>query len=94
MEKGKRTYWQIIRGICILAVVLIHSFIGFEYIDGRDISYIIIRQFINFAVPTFVFMAGYFVNPDKIMTDDFQYKKWLINRGETVNPICNMVDIL
>lgn len=81
MEKEIRAYWQAIRGICILAVVLIHSLVGFQYADGRDTALIIIRQLINFAVPLFIFMAGYFVDPEKMTGDDFQYKKWLIHRG-------------
>ena len=35
MER-KREYWQGIRGICILAVVLIHSLGGFDYSVGYD----------------------------------------------------------
>lgn len=80
MEGNQKKYWQSIRGLCILAVVLIHSFIGFNYVNG-DIPFIFVRQIINFAVATFVFMAGYFVNPEKIMAKDFQYKNWLIYRG-------------
>lgn len=37
MER-KREYWQSIRGICILAVVLIHSLGGFDYTAGYDIG--------------------------------------------------------
>lgn len=94
MEENQKEYWQSIRGLCILAVVLIHSFIGFNYVNG-DIPFIFVRQIINFAVATFVFMAGYFVNPEKIMAKDFQYKNWLIYRGgATVNPLYNLVNIL
>lgn len=30
--KEKKEYWQSIRGICILAVILIHSLGGFNYL--------------------------------------------------------------
>lgn len=80
MER-KREYWQSVRGVCILAVVLIHSLGGFDYTVGYDTEFIILRQVINFAVATFVFMAGYFVPAEKICNKDFSYKEWILNRG-------------
>lgn len=80
MER-KREYWQSIRGICILAVVLIHSLGGFDYSVGYNTEFIILRQIINFAVATFVFMSGYFVPVEKICNKDFSYKEWILNRG-------------
>ena len=94
MER-KREYWQSIRGICILAVVLIHSLGGFDYTAGDDTEFIILRQIINFAVATFVFMSGYFVPVEKIYNKDFSYKEWILNRGgATVRTLCNMVTAL
>ena len=61
MSNEKNIYWQSVRGICILAVVLIHSLQCYDFNNGI----VIIRQIINFAVAIFVFMAGYFVNIDK-----------------------------
>lgn len=79
--KEKREYWQSIRGICILAVVLIHSLGGFDYSTGYNTAFVILRQIINFAVATFVFMAGYFVNVDALSDKEFSYKHWIIYRG-------------
>ena len=79
--KEKREYWQIIRGICILAVVLIHSLGGFDYSTDYNVEFVILRQIINFAVATFVFMAGYFVNVDALSDKEFSYKHWIIYRG-------------
>lgn len=91
MER-KREYWQSVRGICILAVVLIHSLGGFDYSVGYDAEFIILRQVINFAVATFVFMSGYFVPVEKICNKDFSYKDWILNRGgATGRTLCNMV---
>ncbi len=59
--KEKKENWQSIRGICILAVVLIHSLGGFNYSTRYGTEFVVLRQIINFAVATFVFMAGYFV---------------------------------
>lgn len=80
---GKRIYWQSIRGICILAVVLIHALGGYDYSDGvADTGFLIFRQLINFAVATFIFMSGYFVNIRKIESGEYNYKSWLIIRGD------------
>lgn len=79
--KEKREYWQSIRGICILAVVLIHSLGGFDYSTGYGVEFVILRQIINFAVATFVFIAGYFVNVDALFDKEFSYKHWIIYRG-------------
>lgn len=79
--KEKRKYWQSIRGICILAVVLIHSLGGFNYSTGYGTEFVVLRQIINYAVATFVFMAGYFVNVDALSDKEFSYKHWIIYRG-------------
>ena len=79
--KEKREYWQNIRGICILAVVLIHSLSGFDYSVANNAEFMLLRQIINFAVATFVFMAGYFVNVDFLSDKEFSYKNWILYRG-------------
>lgn len=90
--KEKREYWQSIRGICILAVVLIHSLSGFDYSSASNVKFVIFRQVINFAVATFVFMAGYFVNVDALSDKEFSYKHWIIYRGgATVYPFYDLV---
>lgn len=78
--KEKKEYWQSIRGICILSVVLIHSLGGFDYSAGYGTEFIILRQIINFAVAVFVFMAGYFVSVDKLK-DKKRLDNWLLARG-------------
>lgn len=55
MSNEKNIYWQSVRGICILAVVLIHSLQCYDFNNGI----VIIRQIINFAVAIFVFMAWF-----------------------------------
>ena len=71
MSNEKKIYWQSVRGICILAVVLIHSLQCYDFNNGI----VIIRQIINFAVAIFVFMAGYFVNIDKVSSKRFSANK-------------------
>lgn len=48
----KNQYIQFLRGIAILAVVLIHSNIP-------GLSRVLLRPFINFAVALFIFLSGY-----------------------------------
>lgn len=69
----KQQYWQIVRGICILAVVMIHCPQGTSGLDQT--VWLGIRQIINFPVALFIFVAGYFVNPSKVD------KNWLKIRG-------------
>lgn len=63
-----------------MAVVLIHSLGS----TGYNTAFVILRQIINFAVATFVFMACYFVNVDVLSDKEFSYKHWIIYRGTTV----------
>lgn len=62
MEKiaGNRDeYWQEVRGLCIIAVIMIHITIGNE--DDFTFDYwLSYRQIINFPVAVFIFLAGYF----------------------------------
>lgn len=81
----KSEYWQLVRGICILAVIMIHCPSGIEYsVIGRN-CWLILRQLINFPVAMFIFMAGYFLIIDKIRENICIY---LLNRGgATANPV-------
>lgn len=68
MENGqKNSEWQYLRGICIIAVVLIHCASHVE-IDGswERVFYLIYRNLTNFPVAVFLFISGYFVNPDRL----------------------------
>lgn len=59
----KKNYYQYIRGLCILSVLLIHTLFVTDnvYLDSFNI---ILRRVINFTVPIFIFLAGYFVKYD------------------------------
>ncbi|MGV8905545.1 MAG: acyltransferase [Acetobacterium sp.] len=77
-SKSKDDFWQIIRGLCIVLVVLIHckSGIGYEktVVDSWNFDYwIIMRQFINFPVAIFIFLAGYFVNIQRVQQSAGSY---------------------
>lgn len=60
----KSQYWQVVRGICIMAVIAIHCPTG---TNGMDFNvWLGIRQIINFPVALFIFMSGYFVDAAKV----------------------------
>ena len=74
----KDLYWQMIRGICILAVIMIHCPSGQGYSTLDYHTWIILRQVINFPVAIFVFLSGYFMTAEKTYGD---YKIFLLRRG-------------
>ena len=55
----KNEYWQVIRGISIIAVVMIHCPPALSPQLSRMI-WMTIRSVVNFPVPVFFFLAGYF----------------------------------
>jgi len=65
--KNREQFWQAMRGICIISVVLIHCRMGTDFKDAGPWSFnyhywLILRQFVDFPVAFFMFMAGYFIN--------------------------------
>lgn len=60
----KSKFWQSVRGGCILAVIMIHCPTG--QFGMYQAVWLAVRQTINFPVAVFVFMAGYFVKPEKV----------------------------
>ena len=77
----KDLYYQIIRAICIFAVILIHCKNGIEYRESEFnwnyYYWIGFRQIINFPVSVFMFLAGYFVNQEVVIISP---KNWVLNR--------------
>jgi len=63
--KEKDKYFQQIRGICIICVIIIHCL---TYNDNLMITNfnILTRIIINFAVAVFIFLSGYFTKSEKI----------------------------
>ena len=60
---NKNVFWQAIRGICMLAVVLIHceNGVGLPLTSFEGAWYLLMRNLINFPVAIFFFVSGYFV---------------------------------
>ena len=69
----KNNFWQSLRGVCIVLVILIHT-LYFTEISQYNYTNIFIRRVINFATALFIFMAGYFTNIRD--TKDFYKKKF------------------
>lgn len=63
--QGRDNYWQMIRGILIVTVVLIHCTSGrFFAEDSINFNeWIVLRNLIDFPVAIFIFLAGYFAKP-------------------------------
>ena len=64
---NKDDYFQAMRGICIICVILIHCKTGMEFKGNSSLVFnydywLIFRQLINFPVASFIFLSGYFVN--------------------------------
>ena len=76
---SKSKYFQSIRGVCILAVILIHSL---QFSDNIMANYLFIgiRSCINFCVAVFIFMAGYFTNINKFDNDKKGFYKTKFKR--------------
>lgn len=77
MEKRSQ-YWQMVRGLCILAVIMIHCPTGQNYSNYEYVGWVVLRQFINFPVAVFIFLAGYFTKPEKTQGN---YSNYLVKRG-------------
>lgn len=68
-------YYDILRGIAIIAVVLINT-LNVEINNMVSWTAVLIRQSINFAVPLFIALSGYFM-ADKVFNSEFTHKMFL-----------------
>ena len=60
----KNQYFQCIRGICIVSVIVIHLLSKQENVMINNFN-IVLRVIVNFCVGVFIFLSGYFVNIEK-----------------------------
>lgn len=77
---NKNQYYQMIRGVCIISVIIIHLLSRQEN-EAINSFNIILRTVVNFCVGVFVFLSGYFVNIEKIKKDK---RKWMLGRLKRV----------
>lgn len=66
----KDRYWQCIRGIAILIVILMHCQNGLDYVGLQQHLWFAERAIINFPVAVFLFMSGYFIKFDEVGTSE------------------------
>ncbi|MCJ7655830.1 MAG: acyltransferase, partial [Dehalococcoidia bacterium] len=79
MQKDRDLSFDAFRGLAIIAVVAIHSWI-YPTTGVWNLFFIVTyRQLLNFAVPAFIFISGYWISkkPIKSLED---YKTFLIRR--------------
>ena len=79
--KQKNDYWQVVRAICIIAVIAIHcpSALNRDNADYQFHLYMMMRSLVNFPVAVFLFLSGYFINQEKCLNDP---KTYILKRGE------------
>lgn len=74
--KEKDFFFQKIRGICIIAVVLIHAT---GNISNSETFILVLRQFINFPVAVFFFISGYFIKKELFIEKEYS-KNFIFKR--------------
>lgn len=81
LRHPRDNYWQVVRGVCIVAVIWIHTRDGINYQQSSTAwnfdYWITSRQIVNFPVAMFLFLAGYFVNPARLAPA----RPWLASRA-------------
>ncbi|EKC81453.1 membrane protein containing Acyltransferase 3 domain protein, partial [human gut metagenome] len=61
----RNLYFDTLRGIAILMVVAIHTFIACEFDNFQSICAISMREIFNVAVPLFLAISGFFIGLKK-----------------------------
>ena len=61
----RNLYFDTLRGIAILMVVAIHTFIACEFDNFQSICAISMREIFNLAVPLFLAISGFFIGRKK-----------------------------
>ncbi len=82
MQKDRDPSFDAFRGVAIIAVVAIHAGTGFSWptTGGWNLFFIVTyRQLLNFAVPAFIFISGYWMakKPIRSLKD---YRLFLMGR--------------
>jgi surface polysaccharide O-acyltransferase-like enzyme len=73
---NRNHYFDFLRGIAILMVVGIHTYIRSNFDSIEGISNIIIRESLNFAVPLFLAISGFFLGKKDLSTKDNVIMFW------------------
>lgn len=69
-------YFDTLRGIAILMVVAIHTFIACEFDNFLSICAISMREIFNVAVPLFLAISGFFIGRKNFDNNSQIFKFW------------------
>lgn len=76
MSKQHIAYFDFLRGVAIMMVVGIHTFPKCSWDDSSDWGLIVIRQFLNCAVPIFLALSAFFLAKKSFDSSDKLYSFW------------------
>jgi len=79
IDRDKKWFWNCVRGVCIICVILIHVTVPTNYEGIVRLEWYVLRKIIAFPVAMFFYMAGFFVHLEK--TSD---KKYLLSKIKRV----------
>ncbi len=86
-EKVRDIYFDQLRGIAIIAIVAIHVssvIFNINSADKANFSFLFnYRQLLNFAVPLFIFVSGYFM-AKKDVSNSKKYKSFIFKRASKI----------
>lgn len=72
----RNLYFDTLRGIAILMVVAIHTFIACEFDNCLSICAIGMREIFNIAVPLFLAISGFFIGRKNFENNSQTFKFW------------------
>lgn len=72
----RNLYFDTLRGIAILMVVAIHTFIASEFDNYQSICSISMREIFNVAVPLFLAISGFFIGRKNFDNNSQIFKFW------------------
>lgn len=76
MMKSHIAYFDFVRGIAILMVVAIHTYVAGSFTTMDGTARIILRQTLNCAVPIFLALSGFFLGRKKFENRQSVFKFW------------------
>lgn len=87
MPKKRDDYFDQLRGVAIIAVVAIHItsvIIDKNFANTFNFSFLFIyRQLLNFAIPLFLFVSGYFMAKKDVSTVE-KYKSFILKQAKKI----------
>ena len=74
--KSHIAYFDFVRGIAILMVVAIHTYVAGNFTTMDGTASIILRQTLNCAVPIFLGLSGFFLGRKKFENRQSVFEFW------------------